>query len=269
MRQGAFTSVSSTTSKPHPMATAGHGGGLAMFLCLAFGASAQALPLHRADLALSMEQAAVVTALPQSRWNSGEDLLHDSLEQLNLLSFSSGPAPQSRPDHDRNPLRQGSNAAPARFQFSAIPDWMRVPGDGHLYGSLGYFGSAGESAQHSYASMDFSWNHAWTRGRLYLQGQFIHRLIKLKQELKDRERANAGSNGKVDREVVNEDSYWEWGDSYFQYDPSESLRFSVVRKRIVWGQMDILSPINLLLPIKLQNRDFGAGKVGYRMPQDQ
>ena len=59
----------------------------------------------------------------------------------------------------------------------------------------------------------------------------------------------------------------ELREAYVQYNPSESTGLSLGYQRPVWGQFDVVSPVNLLLPIEFQSNDLAWEKSSYRMPQ--
>jgi len=53
-----------------------------------------------------------------------------------------------------------------------------------------------------------------------------------------------------------------------RYSLAPSLEVVAGRQRVVWGQLDSVSPVNLMLPLQFQNRELILGKASQRVPQD-
>ena len=57
-------------------------------------------------------------------------------------------------------------------------------------------------------------------------------------------------------------------DSFFQFDITQYARLTIGRKTVIWGQFDIVSPIDITLPIRIQSQGLAFGKSSSRIPQD-
>lgn len=60
----------------------------------------------------------------------------------------------------------------------------------------------------------------------------------------------------------------ELSEGYFSITPLSWLRLRVGRRKVVWGQFDVFSPVDLLLPFRTQSTDPYFTKVNFRRPQD-
>lgn len=60
----------------------------------------------------------------------------------------------------------------------------------------------------------------------------------------------------------------ELSEGYFSVTPLSWLRLRVGRRKVVWGQFDVFSPVDLLLPFRTQSTDPYFTKVNFRRPQD-
>ncbi len=57
-------------------------------------------------------------------------------------------------------------------------------------------------------------------------------------------------------------------DSFVQFDITQYTRLTIGRKTIVWGQFNVVSPVDIILPIRLQNTGLIITKANSRIPQD-
>ena len=57
-------------------------------------------------------------------------------------------------------------------------------------------------------------------------------------------------------------------DTYLQLDITQYARLSIGRKTIVWGQLNAISPVDIVLPIRVQSQALAFNKAGNRIPQD-
>ncbi|MBC6496704.1 MAG: hypothetical protein GDA54_00030 [Alphaproteobacteria bacterium GM7ARS4] len=140
------------------------------------------------------------------------------------------------------------------------------------------------------------------RGRIHLVGEFARSSIKLTQEREirggdargeclDRNGAD-GVGGDVSftdtqcgsvtaaaladalgfpatRELDVDVNDLDIADAYLQYALLNNVVVDVGRKRLVWGQFDLFSPVSILLPLKFQNNAVDFKKANFIMPQDR
>jgi len=60
----------------------------------------------------------------------------------------------------------------------------------------------------------------------------------------------------------------ELSEGYLSFTPLSWVRLRVGRRKVVWGQFDVFSPVDLLLPFRTQSTDPYFTKVNFRRPQD-
>ena len=65
-----------------------------------------------------------------------------------------------------------------------------------------------------------------------------------------------------------DDNNVDISDAFLQYSVLDSLVVSVGRRRIVWGQFDLFSPVGILLPVRAQSLSVDFKKTNFIMPQD-
>ena len=111
------------------------------------------------------------------------------------------------------------------------------------------------------------------QGRVRLEMGYGTRRVEIEQELEcfgqpcTRD-TTAPDYRPLEREIKASSSEFELREAYGELEPISSLVVTVGRQRPIWGQFDIFSAVNLLLPIEFQSNEFGLGKQTYRMPQD-
>ena len=54
---------------------------------------------------------------------------------------------------------------------------------------------------------------------------------------------------------------------FFEFYPSDAFTFGIGEQTIVWGQLDIFSPVDFLLPLDFNPTGFSLIKADNRMPQ--
>ena len=64
------------------------------------------------------------------------------------------------------------------------------------------------------------------------------------------------------------DSSGELREAFFEYEILPDVIIAVGRQRPAWGQFDVFSVTNSLLPIEFQSREFGFSNSNLRYPQD-
>jgi len=70
------------------------------------------------------------------------------------------------------------------------------------------------------------------------------------------------------RTIKIEEDDAEFSEGYLSFTPLSWVRLRVGRRKVVWGQFDVFSPVDLLLPFRTQSTDPYFTKVNFRRPQD-
>jgi len=115
--------------------------------------------------------------------------------------------------------------------------------------------------------------------QFYAQGTIWDQEIEITQEIENRfSRGDfcSSSNRYSDtnqcdpsiRTLKIEEDDTELSEGYFSVTPLSWLRLRVGRRKVVWGQFDVFSPVDLLLPFRTQSTDPYFTKVNFRRPQD-
>ena len=151
----------------------------------------------------------------------------------------------------------------------------------HVFGSIGgnvFFGSPiSRDFVAARLGIDYPFATSVGSGKIYLEGGYSRRSVSLEQKRSDdallqwdpntnRYVSRAGDLPAT-RELEVTASGAEIREAYLQYDPADYLSLSVGYQRPIWGQFDIVSPVNLLLPLEFQSDDPSFDKSSFRMPQ--
>ena len=78
---------------------------------------------------------------------------------------------------------------------------------------------------------------------------------------------------KNDREIISEGTVtlrnqtFEFRQTYVDISPLENVTITAGKQTIVWGQLDVFSPIDFLLPLDFNPMGFSLVKTDNRMPQ--
>ena len=153
----------------------------------------------------------------------------------------------------------------------------------HVFGSIGgdaFFGSPiSRNLMAARLGLDYPFTVAGRSAKLFLEGGVARRSVSLEQKRTSDVQtvwdpgANSGAGGFVPRALPETRtlkvtaSGVEVREAYLQYDVLDNISLSVGYQRPIWGQFDIVSPVNLLLPLEFQSDDLSLEKSAYRMPQ--
>ncbi len=174
----------------------------------------------------------------------------------------------------------------------------------HIIGGGFWSGGSGSFQQilgFGSASFDYPFDFLSRKGRLLVSGGYSYRQVELsltfgenfqdatsqrRQELQNPENddsecrfAPVDVRGLSDEGVRNvrrscefdvkvTDSSGELREAFFEYEIRSDLVVAVGRQRPAWGQFDVFSVTNALLPIEFQSREFGFSNNNLRYPQD-
>ena len=140
--------------------------------------------------------------------------------------------------------------------------------ESYMFGSIGVDAFFGSPVNRDFmaARLGIDAPFASGDGRLFLEGGYARRSATIKQR-RDPRRSDGRSDLPETREIEVNTSGGEVREAYLQYDLTDSLSMSLGYQRPIWGQFDIVSPVNFLLPLEFQSDDLSFEKSAYRMPQ--
>ncbi|MDD9799751.1 MAG: hypothetical protein OXU29_04745 [Gammaproteobacteria bacterium] len=139
----------------------------------------------------------------------------------------------------------------------------------NFFGEVGFTGAAGSSHQRTFGSVEIGYDGTFAddRGRVFLSAIASNSDIELDLELK----SSARDNTDAPREMTlkEDDTDLDLGDAYVQYEAPGNFVFTAGRARVSWGQFNLVSPVNLALPVTPQSNEASVRKVNLLVPQDQ
>lgn len=153
--------------------------------------------------------------------------------------------------------------------------------DEYMFGRIGAEALFGDPVSHRFLAarlgIDYPLGGDAGTGRIYIEGGYAHRSASLKQKRSnDTELVwdpGAGSYTSrpselpESRELDVSTSEVALREAYLELEPAENLSLAFGYQRPIWGQFDIVSPVNLLLPLEFQSEDLSYSKAAYRTPQ--
>ena len=149
----------------------------------------------------------------------------------------------------------------------------------HVFGSIGgdaFFGSPiSRNLMAARLGLDYPFTVAGRSAKLFLEGGVARRSVSLEQKRTSDVQTvwDPDASAFVPRALPETRtlkvtaSGVEVREAYLQYDVLDNISLSVGYQRPIWGQFDIVSPVNLLLPLEFQSDDLSLEKSAYRMPQ--
>ena len=140
----------------------------------------------------------------------------------------------------------------------------------YMFGTIGVDAFLGSPVSRNLAAAHLGVDYPFaigegSGGRLYIEGGYANRSVSLEQERVAP--LDSESDKPQTRELEVSTSGAELREAYLQYDLADNLSLSVGYQKPIWGQFDIVSPVNLLLPLEFQSDDLSFEKSAYRMPQ--
>jgi len=139
----------------------------------------------------------------------------------------------------------------------------------NFFGEVGFTGAAGSSHQRTFGSVEIGYDGTFAddRGRVFLSAIASNSDIELDLELKSSARGNTDAPREMT--LKEDDSDFDLGDAYVQYEAPGNFVFTAGRARVSWGQFNLVSPVNLALPVTPQSNEASVRKVNLLVPQDQ
>ena len=147
---------------------------------------------------------------------------------------------------------------------------------GDFFGTLSGTGSVGTGVTHSYGSLQlgFDMPFARERGRVYFNGLASSSDLTVERTLTDAAKRNpmpdedGNPEPETDDLTVRDDTSIV-NDAFVQFDLLRNLEVTAGRRRVNWGQFELLSPVSLSLPVSLQSADAVTDKIATLFAQDQ
>ncbi|MDD9812092.1 MAG: hypothetical protein OXU71_10365 [Gammaproteobacteria bacterium] len=141
----------------------------------------------------------------------------------------------------------------------------------NFFGEAGFTAAAGSSHQRSFVSLEVGYDgrFAGDRGRIFVSAIASQSDIELDLELKQSAQDNPNNNSPQEMTLEEDDSDADLSDAYIQYQAPGNLTFTAGRARVSWGQFNLVSPVNLALPVTPQSNEASVRKVNLLVPQDQ
>ena len=128
-------------------------------------------------------------------------------------------------------------------------------------------GGSGNSTMYQALEVGYDTRFANERGRFYFSGIATNTDIELDLEVRDEARGDGSLEPMRTRKISDDD--FDVRDAFLQFDVSDNFVFSLGRRRVAWGQFDLVSPVNLALPLTPQTAELTSGKIDTMVPQDQ
>lgn len=153
--------------------------------------------------------------------------------------------------------------------------------DSGVFGSIGADAFVGDQVDRRFAAARLGFDAPFTVGggsaRIFFEAGIAHRSASIEQKRKRARQLEYDSDTDSYKEVEQTGPETrtldvsaggaEIREAYVEYEPTGSIGLRLGYQRPVWGQFDVVSPVNLLLPIEFQSNDLAWEKSSYRMPQ--
>ncbi len=162
-------------------------------------------------------------------------------------------------------------AAPAHGQTLGEDAAYQRDSSEKLFGKLSASVAEGSSHHTNYQSLELGYDTPFhnERGRFYFSAAATNTSLELDLEL-DESADNLPMAGRPRTMTRDEDeSDFDVHDAFVQYGLPGGLIFTAGRRRVAWGQFDLLSPVNLALPLTPQTAEPIVSKINTLVPQDQ
>lgn len=163
-------------------------------------------------------------------------------------------------------------AAPARAQIIEEDEVYSEKALGDFFGraSAAFSGGGSVSANYQALQVGFDTAFARERGRLYFSGLGSNAEVDMNLSRKSSCRNDcATKNPETEQTLSTKENAFDVRDAFLQFDLADSLEFTLGRRRVSWGQFDLFSPVNLVLPLTPQSAEPVIDKVNSLVAQDQ
>lgn len=135
--------------------------------------------------------------------------------------------------------------------------------DEHFYGSVSGMFSFGMNHSRRAAEVKLGYNERWNQFKVVLEGAFRQNTIYTKYETISNSTDQVIESGDVELPYQS----LAFRQAYVDVYPIKGVTISAGKQTIVWGQLDIFSPVDFLLPLDINPMGFSLVKADNRMPQ--
>ncbi|MBC6444377.1 MAG: hypothetical protein GDA50_02955 [Alphaproteobacteria bacterium GM202ARS2] len=155
-------------------------------------------------------------------------------------------------------------AREGRNQKAWYDDWSQ-----YVFGTSGSSYQQGSGYRRESASVLLGFEVPFSDGRVYMSGYHSYSGVEFERTLLGPITLNlAEENVHIPPQRARfSDVDTDFADAFVQYDIS-GVVFVVGRRRVIWGQFDLISPLNLVLPLTTQQPLPVSDKINFVVPQD-
>ncbi len=104
--------------------------------------------------------------------------------------------------------------------------------------------------------------------QIYLEGRAWQQEINFRQTRKNCDPASDTPDNPCERTTSITSDEVELNEGYIAFSPIPQINIKAGRRKVVWGQFDIFSPVFFTLPFRTQNIGTDFSKVNFGLPQD-
>ena len=135
--------------------------------------------------------------------------------------------------------------------------------DEHFYGSVSGMFSFGMNHFRRAAEVKLGYNERWRQFKVVLEGAFRQNTIYTKYDVVSHNTGRVIKSGNVELPYQS----LAFRQAYVDVYPIKGVTISAGKQTIVWGQLDVFSPVDFLLPLDINPVGFSLVKADNRMPQ--
>ena len=138
--------------------------------------------------------------------------------------------------------------------------------DQHFYGAISGMVSSGQNHSRHASEIKLGFSDHWQSLKFVIEGAYRQNTVDTKYN-QITYYDNSSTETSVEGEEVLRYDSTQLRQAYVDYYPVQNLTLSFGQQTIVWGQLDIFSPVDFLLPIDFSPVGFSLTKADNRMPQ--
>ena len=163
------------------------------------------------------------------------------------------------------------STAPSHGQTIVEDETYKRDSSDKWFGKLSAVGANGSSHQATYQALEIGYDTPFSddNGRFYFSGIATNTDLELDLELRQSSQNDPNDDRPRTRTQEEDESDLDVRDAFIQYDLPGDLVFTLGRRRVAWGQFELVSPVNLALPLTPQTAEPVASKINTLVPQDQ
>ncbi|MEK9727446.1 MAG: hypothetical protein VW397_05005, partial [Candidatus Margulisiibacteriota bacterium] len=137
--------------------------------------------------------------------------------------------------------------------------------DEHFYGSISGIVSGGQNHSRMASQIEVGFSDHWQNIKFVIEGSYQKNTLKTKYDLVTESPPSAKTSVELD-EIIRYESL-QFEQAYIEFYPIKPLTLSYGQQTIVWGQLDIFSPVDFLLPTDFNPVGFSFSKADNRLAQ--